>query len=238
MLKEYLSYFAQFSIVPVIVASLIGLMRYRRLPPSLRYLTLLACFDVLMELTALFLYTNFARKTLGINSNLFLFPFVFVGETTLLALAYRQVLQSAAFNKMSPWLLGLFSAYALIVGFSLFGLPLHSIGLSVVANLLMLGLAGLYFSKLLNELQVEQLLLDPFFWVSASLTIYGLGNLLISLFSNYMLAHCSVQLQFIIMWGVRNVFNYLLYLSYCWALWIASPQSRSALTAAGNPPRA
>lgn len=238
MLREYLLFFARLTIVPVIIASLIGLTRYRRLPPSLRYLTLLACFDTLMELTTIMLGTDIARKSLKINTNLFLFPFISIGEVTLLALAYRQVLQSVSFNKILPWLLGLFSAYALFVSFSQWGMARYAVGLSTIVNLLLLGLAGLYFRKLLNELHVEQLRTDPFFWVSAGLAVYGLGNLLISLFSNYLITHYSVQLQMIILWGVRNVFNVILYLSYCWALWIASPKSQMEPVAASITPRA
>jgi hypothetical protein len=238
MLKEYLLYFVHLPIVPVIVASLIGLTRYRRLPASLRYLTLLACFDALMEVTTSILSTDMVRKVLSINTNLFLFPFVSIGEVTLLALAYRQVLQSVSFNKALPWLLGLFSAYALSVSFSQWGMARYAVGLSTVMNLLMLGLAGLYFRKLLDELQVEQLRTDPFFWVSVGLAVYGLGNLLISLFSNYLITNCSIQLQMIILWGVRNVFNVSLYASYCWALWIALPKSHAEPVTVSMPPRA
>jgi hypothetical protein len=236
MLQEYLLYFARLTIAPVIVTSVIGLVRYRQLVLSLRYITLLACFDTLMELTTSLLQSSFGHEVFGVKSNLFLFPFISIGEIALLALAYNQVLQSATFTKILPWLLGLFIAYALVISFSQFGLARYAVGLAIVVNLLMLGLAGLYFRKLLNELQVEQLLHEPFFWISAGLAVYGLGNLLISLFSNYLITHCSIQLQFIILWGVRNVFNYLLYLSYCWALWIASPKAHAV--PAATPPRA
>jgi hypothetical protein len=238
MPQEFLLYFARLAIAPVLIASVIGLVRYRQLILSLRYLTLLACFDSLMELTTSLLQSNFGHKVLGLTSNLFLFPFISIGEIVLLTLVYRQVLQSAAFSKVLPWLLGLFTAYALVTSFSQFGLARYAVGLAIVVNLLMLGLAGLYFRKLLNELQVEQLLRDPFFWISVGLAVYGLGNLLISLFSNYIITHCSIQLQFIIMWGVRNVFNYLLYASYCVALWLAPAQGRSVPATTSTLPRA
>jgi len=222
MLREYLQHFAQLTIGPVIIASIIGLVRYHRLPPSLRYLTLLACFDVLMELTAL------AIPFLpGMHSNLFLLPTIAIGELTLLALAYREVLQLAAFTKVLPWLLGLFSAYALFISLSQLGIVRHAVSLEVIFNLLTVSLAGLYFRKLLDELHVERLRDDPFFWVSVGLIVHGLGDLLISLSSNYLLTHCSLQLQLIIMWGVRNLFGAALYASYCWALWIARPKGLS-----------
>ena len=233
MLKEYLHHFAQLTIGPVIVASVIGLVRYRRLPLSLRYLTLLACFDVLMELTSLAI-----PLMPGMHSNLFMLPTIAIGELTLLALAYRRVLRLAAFTKVLPWLLGVFSAYALFISFSQLGIVRHAVSLEIIVNLLTVGLAGLYFRKLLDELRVQELRHDPFFWVSVGLTVHGLGDLLISLSSNYLLTHCSLQLQMIIMWGVRNLFGTILYASYCWALWIAPPKGSLAPGAARIPGRA
>jgi hypothetical protein len=232
MLREYLQGLTLLTIGLVLVASLIGLARYRRLPTNLRYLTLLACFEVLTDLTAKVL-----DDILDIR-NLFLIPFISIGELTLLMLAYRQVLQSVAFNKALPWLLGLFSLYALFISFSQLGIVRHAIDLEIIVDLLMLGLAGLYFRKLLDELQIKKLRYDPFFWVSAGLAVYGLGSLLISLFSNYLLTHCSVQLQLIVLWGVRNLFNITLYASYCVALWLRPQKDRPEPVATSTLPRA
>jgi len=233
LMSENYKYFTLFIIGLAILASLIGLARYRQLPLSLRYLTLLACFDSVMELTA-----KLVHDVLHLKNNLFLFPIISIGEIVLLALTYRQVLQSAIFNKIAPWLLGLFTAYALVVSFTQFGIARYAVGLATIMNLLLLGIAGFYFNKLLNELHVEQPLRDPFFWVSAGLAVYGMGNLLIYLFSNYLITRCSIQLQFLVLWGVRNLFNAALYLAYCWALWIAPPKSYAAPAAASTLPRA
>jgi hypothetical protein len=220
MLKAYLLLFAKLTIGPVIIASVLGIVYFRRLSLSLRYLALLACFDVVMELTGLLVLT-----LPGVHSNLFLLPVIAIGELMLLSLAYRAVLQSATFTKALPWLLGLFSAYALFISFSQLGIVGHPISLEITVELLMLGLASLYFYKLLHELHSKRLRYDSFFWVSVGLLIHGLGNLLISLFSNYLLAHYSTQLQMIVLWGVRNLFNIALYASYCVALWLHPRQA-------------
>jgi hypothetical protein len=65
--------------------------------------------------------------------------------------------------------------------------------------------------------------------------VCGLGNLLISLFSNYLLTHCSLQLQLIILLGVRNVFNVILYISYDIALWLRPQKACSQVTTLNNP---
>ena len=158
-----------------IIAGLIGLVRYRWLVPSLRLVALLAIFDALAELTISSL-TNLLR-----TPNLFIVPFVIVGEVVLAALAYRQALQSASFSRALPWLLGLFGTYALLERLLQLSATRHLVSLEIISNLLQLSLTGLYFQKLLNELQVKRLWADPFFWLSVALAVYGLGNLLISL---------------------------------------------------------
>ena len=214
MLDTFLDCLIFFGAGLVIAASLIGLVRYRRLAPSLRWLALLAGFDATMELTLLVL-----SRILGFRNNLFMWPIMLTGEIMLQTLLYRQVLQSAAFNRVVPWLLGLFCFYALLNSSIVSTVTTNSVGLEIVSNLIQIGLAGLYFQKLLNELRVTHLRRDPFFWFSVALAVYGLGNILIYLFSNYLLTHYSVQLQKIVMWGVRNVFNIQLYLAYILVLW-------------------
>lgn len=203
-----------------VVAGLLGLVRYRGLVPSLRLVALLAIFDALAELIFLLI------GTLLHTPNLFIAPFIIVGEVMLAALAYRQALQSAAFNRALPWLLGLLGTYVLLESLLRLSATRHLVSLEIISNLLQLSLAGLYFQKLLNELRIKHLWTDPFFWLSVALAVYGLGNLLISLSSNYVLTHCSLQLQRIILLGVHNTFNILLYLAYCLALCLRPPQAK------------
>lgn len=197
-----------------VAAGILGLVRYRRLVPSLRWLALLAGFDACSELT----YTVL-KDVFDFSNTLFLTPFVIAGEIVLQTILYRQVLRSATFNRVVPWLLGGFCFYTLLNSSIVSPVMSYTLGPDVLSNLIQITLAGLYFQKLLNELQIEYLRRDPFFWFSIALATYGLGNALIYLFSNYLLAHYSVQLQLIIFWGVRNLFNIQLYLAYILVLW-------------------
>ncbi len=214
MLDIYLGYLLHFNVGLAVATGLLGLGRYRQLVPSLRWLALLAGFDAVSELTYSLLVDVFK-----FSNNMFLTPFVLAGEIVLLTLLYRQVLRSATFNRVVPWLLGIYCFYALLNSSVVTTVTTNSVSLEIVSDLLRIGLAGLYFQKLLNELRVENLRRDPFFWFSVALAMYGLGNMLITLFSNYLLAHYSINLQKIIMWGVRNVFNIELYLAYILVLW-------------------
>lgn len=212
--KEISEFIVQSVIYLPSIAAVIGLVRFRHLTKPLRYLALLACFDAVMELSALSM-----SRVLHLKSNLFLFPIVLTGELGLLTLLYRQALQSAMLNKMAPWLVGLFGLYALIDQLAPHSAVHYAPGVQVVSYLLMLGMVWLYFRKLLNDLLVEQLGQEPIFLFSIGLTVYALGNLLIALFSNYILHYYSVTIQILIIHGIRNLFNVELYGFYIILLW-------------------
>ena len=207
----------------VIVAGLSGLIRFRRLPLSLRYIALLAGFDMVMELTSLALIWGIHHKYL--KSNLFMGPISAIGEVTLLALAYREVLQSATFTRLMPWVVGLFSVYAVFDVVTGLGVVRYAAGVQITSDLIQLGLAMLYFWKLLSELRVERLHSEPFFWVSVGLVVYTLGDLLISLFSNYLMAHYSRYLQIIAITVIRCGLLTILYCTYTLALWLRPQKS-------------
>jgi len=212
----------QLTVWSVIGAAIVGLSRFRRLPPGLRYLALLACFDVLMELTVMAV-----KPVFHLESNLFLFPVIAIGEIGLLAFAYREALQSATFSRVMPWVVGAFSIYALFDCWVEFHRIHYPTALLILADLLQFSLATLYFWKLLRELRVEHLRQDPFFWVSVGLLVFVLGDLLIMLFSNYLLAHYSHQLQILVIVVVRPCFLVTLYSCYSLALWMHPPKVSS-----------
>lgn len=206
----------------VLVAAAIGLARYRRLPQALRYLALLAAFDVIMELTVMAM-----QRILHLVSNLFMFPLIAIGEVGLLALAYRAALGSATFGRVVPWVAAGFSGYALWVSWVELHRVHYPIAVQITADLLQFALAALYFWKLLRELHVERPQRDPFFWVSVGLVVFVLGDLLIMLFSNYLLAHYSLGLQRLILGVVRPGFLIFLYGCYSLALWMPPPKTNS-----------
>ncbi len=203
---------ARFTLVPVVVAAAIGFVRFRQLPASLRYLAGLTWFELPIEVIAFLIL-------LLHGNNLFLMPIYTVGEFGLLALVYRQTLQSTIFTKAVPWLVGAFTIYAVLDSLLFSGLAWFRPGQQVVQSVLILGIVGLYFRKLLNELQIQRLTQEPMFWVSTGLSLYFLGYLQIALFSNYLLRHYSMQLNENI-WSVQSFLHIVLHSCYCLALWM------------------
>ena len=200
----------------LLLVGLFGLIRYRTLPSELRWLVGLIWFGLAMEIVSQIAATLF-------HSNLWLVPIDAAGELYLLSMVFARALRSLAFSRVQPWLAGAFVFY---VAFSS-GLTVEisreaarfKPTLQVIASLLILGMAALYFRKLLNELQVLNLARDPMFWVSAGLVLYSLSKLLIGLFSNYLLEHYSQQLNLTV-WTINGLLTNVLYLCYLRALWL------------------
>ena len=191
-------------------AGLLGLVRFRQLPGGLRYLAVLVWFGLAMEIVAA-AYHYFHQP------NLVLIPFDAAGELWLLSLVYGWALRARRYSRWRPWVAGAFAAYAGLASWLQQGRVQFHPDLLVAESLLVLGLVGLYFGKLLRELQVPRLRHDPMCWVSAGALLYFLGKLLIGLFSNYALHHYSMALNQWV-WFVHALLLNLLYGCYAIAL--------------------
>jgi hypothetical protein len=203
------------TLVPIVLAGLIGLVRFRQLPLNLRYLAGMMGFVLPLNVLGLVLMLQH-------RNNLFVMPIYTVGELWFLALVYRQTLQSMAFTRWMPWLIGGFIVYVLWDLLQTRSLTVFHPGQQLVQAVLLLLLTGLYFRKLLREVYVHRLRQEPMFWVSAGLFIYCLGYIQIALFSNYLLRY-SQQLNMSI-WAVHSLLGMLLYACYSRALWMAPPK--------------
>lgn len=214
MLNILLGLLSKLSLGLLIVASLVGLLRFRQLSAGLRYLAALTWLYLLVEGGALLLSK---LKT----PNLFLIPLVVVGEFWLLTMVFKHALRWPAFTRFVPWVTGLLTAYVLLDSAFAFEAARFKPSVLVLSTLFTLTLAGLYFRKLLHELQVNTLRREPMFWVATALMISALGELLISLFSNYILTNYSPQVG-IYVWAIHTLLGLVVYSCYGWALWIDS----------------
>jgi hypothetical protein len=205
------------------LALVIGLWRFRQLPTSLRYLTGLLFFYVLIESTAATLH-HLKRP------NLFLIPVAVVGEFWLLTLVFIHALRWPTFTRVAPWLVGLLTAYVLLDSVLAFEAARFKPSVQIISDLFTLILAGLYFRRLLQELRVTTLRQEPMFWIATALIAFALGDLLIALFSNYMLTNLSKQMTNYV-WAIHNLLSVVLYGCYGWAFWLGSRKA-TALSAA------
>jgi hypothetical protein len=217
-----MSWIADFAVYLAAVCALVGIWRYRQLTPAMRFIALLVCFDAATEITAVAV-----KMLLPSKSNLFIFPISLAGEALFLTLAYRRALASPTLAKVLLRVLGAYLVFILTQAWLKIGTTQYFVAAQVVSTLYMLSLAVLYFRKLLNELHVETISRDSFFWISVGLVIYSLGNMFIALGSDYIMAHYSEEIQRLVLLGVRNFFNIELYALYIVALWMRPPKLTS-----------
>lgn len=194
------------------LAVVVGSWRFRQLPTNLRYLMALVGLEVATEILSRILH--FYHKP-----NLFINPLFAAGELWLLALIYDKTLRNPWFSRVRPWLASGFAVYCLLDSFLDPEVARFKPALQLVESALILGLVALYFRKLLQELRVTRLDLEPMFWVSIGLVINNLGKSQIYLFSNYLLTHYSKQLNLNI-WAIHSLLLAVLYSCYLVALWI------------------
>ena len=201
-------------LVYLILAGMVlsSIVRYRHLPVNLRYLTGVVALEVVSEIAVVSL-RHYHRP------NLFIGPIFAAGELWLLALVYDKTLRYPEFSRVRPWLAGAFVIYCALDSLLFPQAARFKPTLQLIESLLILGMVGLYFRKLLHELRVTRLDREPMFWVSVGLVINHLGKSQIYLFSNFLLSHYSNQLNLNI-WAIHSLLLVVLYSCYLVALWI------------------
>ena len=202
----------QAELLPLLAAGIVALVAFRRLSLPQRYLALLVWFGMAVEATGVALQSQHIP-------NLFLVPIDAAGGVWVLSLLYKHALQWPAYSRWQPWVASAFVLGAALSGWLMTDSAHFQPTLMVSESLLLLLLPVLYFRKLLNELHVRNLAHDAIFWLSAGLLPYALVKLLIGLFSNYLLAHYSRELNLWV-WFVHAVLLFVLYSCYLRALWL------------------
>lgn len=201
-----------FTYLPVLVAAGMALRRYRGAGRAVRVLCWLIFFALLIEsISRIFWFFKV--------SNLFLWPIYITVEFGLLTWMYSLVLDQKWLTALRGWMLGVFTAIVLMreVGQHGQSVWIDNAGRSI-ESVVVIFLALAYFYKVFQELKVQNLLLEPFFWVSAGLLLFFSGNFLIFIFMNFILLY-SKNLNDQI-WVIHALMNYMLYITYAIALWV------------------
>ena len=204
------------SLVPVVVAGAVGVVRFRHLPHPLRYLVAIIIAALLVELVSRVLI-------IWHQSNLFLAYIDTLLEFGLLAGLFRLVLWPSAVSRWLPAVVVVFSLSSLLPYLQPTDLMQFNTLQRLAESLLVLGLVLLYFYKIIRELVIVHLTREPLFVISVGLLLYFSGNVFIFISSNYVLQH-SPELGWKL-WAIHALLYAVLNSLYAVALWI-SPSTK------------
>jgi nitrate reductase NapE component len=202
-----------FTFFPVLMAALSAAIMFKSASLPIRILCSLIFFALLTESVSRVLWF---LKT----SNLFLWPIYISVSFGLTLWMYSIVLGNPTLIRLR---LGILLAFLTLVLFRTWfgpnqGVIIDNLGL-IVESLLVIGLALAYYFKVFQELKIQALWKDPFFWVSTGLFLYYCGNFVFFIFLNYILLYSpKLNSQ---AWVIHALLNYLLYGIYTIALWIS-----------------
>jgi hypothetical protein len=177
-IQQFIIYF---TLVPVVITALIGLVRYQKLALTQRYLLALTGAALLMEFAS--------RMVLRyLPSNLFLAPIDAVLEFSVLALIYHRELRPARISRLIPLLAAGFVLGSIITYTPRLDFPYFNAMQRFIESLLVLAFVGVYFHREINrQIFTRRLEREPIFWISTGLLLYFLSSMFIFLTSNYVL---------------------------------------------------
>ena len=162
----------------------------------------------------------------GHDNNLPIFHVYILLEGVLLCIVFRHLL--AARGDTLPWFItaGSFAFLWLLnvlFGEGITGYPAY---IHALEALLVIVLVVLWFAKILREKIVQKPLRTFGFWLCTGLLIYFSGNLLLFVFSTFVVEQSARV--FDVIWGVHGILVILLYLIYTFAILWARKTPKSS----------
>jgi len=199
-----------FAFLPVLMAAITAAFKLKQVKGPLKVLCLSIFFALFVEIITRILW-------LLNKPNLFILPIYVVIELGLLLWMYSLVLNSSFLIRNKVWLILAFTVLVACDSYFKFEV-VHSVG-RIIESAIVIMLVVAYFYKTFQELKVQDLWQEPFFWISSGLLLFFSVNILIYIFVNFLLLY-SKELNHQI-WVVHSFLNALLYCSYSLALWIS-----------------
>ncbi|SEI37077.1 hypothetical protein SAMN04487995_0032 [Dyadobacter koreensis] len=200
-----------FAFLPVLLASVIGAIRLKKLSETLKILTYLIFFALIVESVSRILW-------LYKISNLFLWPVYVTVEFGFLIWIYSIELKSNLLIKARVWLIAVFGVYLTYKTLQISSrINLIDNSGRLVESICLIVIILFHYYKIYKEQPMANLWSIPMFCVSTGLLIFFSGNFFIFLFINFILQY-SQKLNYQI-WLIHAFLNCILYLIYSFVLW-------------------
>lgn len=205
-----------FAFLPILIASVTGAVKFKKLAPTLKLLSILIFFALVVESISRILW-------LYKISNLFLWPVYVCVEFAFLIWIYDMELQINFLHKIKIWLILLFTLYVSYKTLQVSSrINLIDNSGRLLESVVLISIILVYYYKLYSNQPTSRLWALPMFCVSTGLLLFFAGNFFIFLFINFILQY-SQKLNYQI-WIIHASLNCVLYLIYTFALW-KSPEN-------------
>jgi hypothetical protein len=205
-----------FAFLPILIASVTGAVKFKKLAPTLKLLSILIFFALVVESISRILW-------LYKISNLFLWPVYVCVEFAFLIWIYDMELQIIFLHKIKIWLILLFTLYVSYKTLQVSSrINLIDNSGRLLESVVLISIILVYYFKLYSNQPTSRLWALPMFCVSTGLLLFFAGNFFIFLFINFILQY-SQKLNYQI-WIIHASLNCVLYLIYTFTLW-KSPEN-------------
>jgi hypothetical protein len=207
-MHSFLKLFFVYSAIVVLIPVIAGIMRFKKLEHPIQYLAILVFADFSAEVITHIFYL------LKLNNH-FVWPFFISIEYGLIVWIYCFSLKPVLLAKVFIASIPIFTCFVFLNW-----IASGRIGLSVVPrfieSVVVLFLVLSFFYSTLKNLTTTHLERQPMFWLSTGLFIYFSGDIIIFIFSNYMLSY-SEQFNTEV-WFIHSILNIILYIFYTLAI--------------------
>jgi hypothetical protein len=189
------------SIASSFLPLIISVIHYRHLNELLRPLFILFVISGVIEIT------NKVHLEIGVN-NLYIFHIFTVLEFTLISLFYSRFFKRY-FNSILIKIPIILFLGVCVVDYAINGFKfIDSFSISI-ESIVLIFYSLLLFYLVLKNLVFDNLLAAPVFWINTAILVYFSGNLVLFVFSNYMMAN-SNNTHFIL-WALIHSFLNIVY---------------------------
>jgi hypothetical protein len=193
-----------------LVPAVLALVRWKSLNLGQRWFGILLWIIAICSIAASILATVWQVNNMPIFHSYILIEFL------LLLVVFSSLLETPFRSKL--WL-SMAATFALLwilniaFGDGWLGYPTY---IHVFEGLVLMGLALRWFAKILSEKRVQRPVQTFAFWMCTGILIYFSGNLLLFMFSNFIVEQSKAV--FTAIWGVHAILVILLYLTYSVAI--------------------
>ena len=199
----------------IFIPFFVAIYNRKKLTYPLKYLGYLMYFSALIEIISEIMWWKEMN-------NLFLLHIYVIAEFILIGWMYQLYLYKLYNRNIIPILILAFSIFSVINSLFIQSIQTFNTHSRPIGNFIFIIFSISYFYKLLKELKIRYLELNPMFWINTGILIYFSGSLFLFIFSNYLLKNSTQNNLF---WTIHAGLNIFINIFYAIGLWLSRENS-------------